>query len=206
MKTTMTPAEAREILRRAEERKDPWGWTETERERMFFAGYLSAAAGAEDLAKASGAEGDWRDLGWGTMVYACSGTTARPPLPEEVIQEGIRQRHIKEADAPALREGIRAKEACGWEHRVWLGLGCEGPEQLKRDLATVPVPFICGRCPGCETGSLQHARWNEDEEFEPRPIPPGAPRFLIPAEEEWSKLAIRGYGGADYVDPTGRTR
>lgn len=195
----------------AEAKKGPV-FDEEGRTSMFVAGYLLATDSASRLVEREENFGfddrvGWRDLGWGTMVYGCSGTHERPPMPEGVIQEGIRGGYIKEEDAPRLREGRPGKEPCGWEHRVWLGLGCEGPPALREDddESFIPVPFVCGTCPSCETGALQHVRWGEDEEFEPTKIPDGRPRFLVPEEGEWEALAARGYGGADYVDPTGAT-
>ncbi len=212
----ITKDEAEKILADATAARDRkrGGWPEPyglgpgeSTDKLYVAGYLMATDYAKEIAEeistAAGGPGgrvDFRELGWGTMIYACSGTTARSALPEETIRRGIEEGHITEDEAPRFRESIEAKPACGWEHRVWLGLGCEGPD--REGETYVPVPFVCGTCPNCGTGSLQHDRWNEDQSFGPRPFPEDAPRFVLPAEEEWEKLAAKGYGGADYVDPT----
>lgn len=110
----------------------------------------------------------WRELCWATMVYACVGENPSPQT-----------------------------SGCGWEHRVWLGVGVEGPPEVKERKEFIPCPFYCGRCPQCGA-RLAHERWNEDEEFEPRPFPPGVSKFVVPTMAEAEKLASTGYGGADY--------
>lgn len=116
---------------------------------------------------------DFRDLGWGTMHYGCAG--------------------------PQHDGGI----GCGFQHQVWLGLGVEGPPEVRADLDLfIPAPMGCGGCPDCGR-RLQHIRWNSDEEFAPVAIPDDAARFYVPTRRKWRLLA--DYGGADYRDPTGRT-
>lgn len=123
------------------------------------------------------AVGDARECAWGTMTYACAG---RKP-------------------------GPHGEGGCGWEHTIHLGVGCEGPTNLKDHKATIPVPFFCGTCPDCG-GKLCHVRWGDDEDFrELRPIPDDAPRFLVPTIEEARASAAQNYGGAEYIDPTGKT-
>jgi hypothetical protein len=117
-----------------------------------------------------------RMLAWGTMIYACGGKRPGP-----------------------------GGNGCGWEHRVWLGVGCEGPKNLKDHGVTVPVPFMCGTCPECG-GQLHHDRWNEDEDFkELRLIPEDAARFFLPDEDGIKASIQSNYGGADYEDPQGLT-
>jgi hypothetical protein len=106
---------------------------------------------------------------WCTMIYACMSVR---PSPET--------------------------KGCGWEHRVWCAIGCEGPPQAK-----VPVPMFCGKCPKCG-GTLGHDRWNEDDVFTQdgvitfKPIPPDVAFFRLPTLEEARKNAARGYWGAEY--------
>lgn len=185
----------------------------TERERFFVAGYSLAGLAAAEYAERIKPEGyvvaDFRRIGWATMVYACHGTGERRPLPEAVISEGIAAGHFEEEDRPRLAAGRAARPACGWEHRVWLTLGVEGPPALKGEGEEygpwIPSPMMCGTCPNCE-GGLAHVRWNDDVQYEvPEPVPEDAPRFFVPEVREFERLAARGYGGADYVDPTGVT-
>lgn len=203
----ITKEEAQEILAKA--RDEGPLLAEDDRTKMFVGTYLLADDYARELAEeisaAAGEEIAPRALAWGTMIYACSGTTERRPLSVAMIQGGIDGGHITQEDAPRYREHVPAKPPCGWEHRVWLGLGCEGPKRDEDEPAYIPVPFVCGTCPNCETGALQHDRWNEDQEFGPRPFPEDAPRFVLPERDEWERLAVKGYGGADYLDPSGAT-
>lgn len=121
---------------------------------------------------------DFRALAWGTMIYACQGKRV-----------------------PVTTMGALP---CGFEHRVWLGLGVEGPPALKGRGLWVPAPFYCGRCPNC-TGAVAHVRWHEDEEWEePRPFERSVPRFLVPSRGKARRYARDNYGGANYVTyPTG---
>lgn len=114
---------------------------------------------------------------WATFIYACAG---KKPSPES--------------------------KGCGWEHRVWLMIGVEGPEPHKREGNTIPAPFFCGVCPDCG-GSLHHDRWAEDEFFDHpgRALPPDVAYFSVPTPAEARQSASSGYGGAQYTDPTGRT-
>lgn len=137
---------------------------------------------------------DWRDLGWATMIYACAGDFHGELA--KIRAEGF------EGDAVAELQR-RGGAGCGFEHRVWLGVGVEGPKDTL-DTAYIPCPFVCGTCPECGS-ALQHDRWNEDERFDPRPIPYAAARFAVPPASEWRGLAEKGYGGGSYHDPSGRT-
>lgn len=109
----------------------------------------------------------FRKLVWSTMVYACVG---RNPSPET--------------------------HGCGWEHRVFLGVGIEGPWDRGKD-PLVPCPFYCGRCPKCGS-RLAHERFGEDEIFDPILRPPGVSHFVLPSIAVAEKSAAGGYGGADY--------
>lgn len=116
-----------------------------------------------------------RARAWGTMIYACMGPRPAP-----------------------------GSTGCGWLHRVWLGVGVEGPPDLRARELVVPAPMFCGACPRCE-GMLGHDRWNEDEAWEPRSFPTEVARFTVPDVAEARRLAGEGYGGANYEDPSGRT-
>jgi hypothetical protein len=89
-------------------------------------------------------------------------------------------------------------DACGFEWKVWLAFGVEGPAELREHGLYVPAPFKAGRCPSwpvkpgatvedrrtfqhltrCE-GQMGHVRWAQDEVFAPRLIPDDAPRFVL---------------------------
>jgi len=129
------------------------------------------------------AVGGARVLAWGTMIYACSGAATRS----------------------RLASSVERPKGCGWEHRVWLCLGVEGPQPLKEAHATVPCPFYCGRCPECKS-PLAHDRWNEDETFGGlKDVLADTAYFSLPSVAQARKNVKIGYGGADYVDPTGKT-
>lgn len=97
---------------------------------------------------------------------------------------------------------VYACRDCAWEHRVWLGVGIEGPPALTEHEATIPAPFMAGRCGGCNDGQLSHVRWNDDETWdELRPIPAGQAAFVVPTAEDADRLAQQSYGGAEYISP-----
>jgi hypothetical protein len=118
----------------------------------------------------------YRDLAWSKMTYACIG-----------------------------KPGSRVACEPTFEHAVWLGVGVEGPQALRDRKLFIPCPFICGKCPACG-GSLSHVRWQEDAVFEPTTIPGSVARFTLPTFKQARRLARNHYGGADYYDPSGRTR
>lgn len=91
-----------------------------------------------------------------------------------------------------------ACETCGFEWKVWLTLGVEGPPSLREHDLYVPAPFTLSSCPAWPvnpdatederaglrhmhacTGRMSHVRFREDEEFAPRLIPDDAPRFVL---------------------------
>lgn len=145
--------------------------------------------------------GGLREWVWGSMVYGCQDRPrpAHPPPPNfDAIYNDPRAKehgYVKpELDADG---NIPAKpEGCGWDRRVYLCLGVEGPEWLRCDELYIPAPFVAGTCPQCGL-PLSHARWADDETFEwPRPAPDGEALFLVPTESQAVDLAKRGYGGA----------
>jgi hypothetical protein len=76
-------------------------------------------------------------------------------------------------------------ESCGFDWRVWLALGVEGPASLKSRCLYMPCPFTIS-CPAwpnmqpCE-GHMSHINWAEDERFpEPQLPPDSVPRFVLP--------------------------
>lgn len=104
---------------------------------------------------------------------------------------------------------IYSCEHCGFEWRVWLSLGVEGPPTLRDAELFVPAPFGGIRCPAWPiksgataeerarfqhmtacTGSMSHVRFAADEEFEPRLIPDDAPRFVLDAWYEHGTLVV----------------
>ena len=84
---------------------------------------------------------------------------------------------------------------CGFQHRVWLGLGVEGPDELEEH--RVPCPFFCDVCPNCRE-RLAHDLWDKDEEFPPMAIPAGAARFVLPDEAQARQFSSDNYVGAAY--------
>lgn len=91
------------------------------------------------------------------------------------------------------------KSDCDFEHRVLLGVGCEGPPKMKEEGETIPVPMICGQCPKCG-GPLSHDRWNDDEDFgEERERAVNLAAFVIPGKGKAKSFVEQGFGGAAYV-------
>lgn len=102
-----------------------------------------------------------------------------------------------------------ACDRCGFEWKVWLGFGVEGPEALREHGLYVPSPFTAGTCPSwpikpdattddrklfqhltkCD-GRMGHVRWGEDETFGPLLIPDDAPRFVLDTWYEAAQLVI----------------
>lgn len=102
-----------------------------------------------------------------------------------------------------------ACEACGFEWRVWLGLGVEGPPSLREVGLYVACPFVVGRCPAwpvkpgatdedrarfahltrCD-GQMSHVRFAQDETFAPRLMPDDAPRFVLDTWYDAAQLVI----------------
>lgn len=77
----------------------------------------------------------------------------------------------------------------GHEERVYLGVGVEGPGELRAESAYIASPFMIG-CRYCESTS-SHVEWEKDEEFAPRDPPPGVRYFKIP--QEWRSYHRRHY-------------
>jgi hypothetical protein len=124
---------------------------------------------------------DYRKLAWATFIYACHGDMRR--------QTG--QRNFD----PSKITG------CGYEHRIWLGVGVEGPPDAKAQGLVIPSPMFAGSCPKCG-GMMGHVRWNEDETWdEPREIPEDVHRLLVPSSRKSKKLAKSNYGGGQLVAP-----
>jgi hypothetical protein len=115
------------------------------------------------------AVGKDREAFWGSMIYACGGERPSP-----------------------------TRSGCGFEHRVWLGVGVEGPPELKAADLMIPCPMFCGTCPDCG-GVLFHDRWNEDEEFDLTwELPAGTAAFVVPGKGTLKRHAEQGYWGAEY--------
>lgn len=137
-------------------------------------GGADAYARADLIVAAAFPDVDAQATGWLTMIYACAGLK----LSSE-------------------------RSSCPFEHRVWCGLGVEGPAVVAAGM--IPSPFFCGACPQCG-GRLVHDRWGEDEEHDPPvPIPASAARFILPVGAVRRRNYAAGYAGAHYVDPTGVT-
>jgi hypothetical protein len=107
-------------------------------------------------------------------------------------------------------------EACGYEARVWLSLGVEGPQVLRDASLYLACPFTmrCWACAGKPVeagdplppapfnkqplnGTMSHVRFDHDEHFDPLLIPDNAARFVLPTAV-WG-----GSEGADIHVPSG---
>lgn len=104
------------------------------------------------------------------------------------FEAGQQEAHLALVRAAVARLGwgtmLYACEACGFEWEVWLSLGVEGPPALREESLYVAAPFMV-RCPAWPNmtpcpGKMPHVRWADDREFEARPIPDDAPRFVLP--------------------------
>ena len=145
-----------------------------------------------------------RDLCWGSMIYVCLGDSGL----------GVRD----------------ATPACGHREPYWLGVGVEGPPDLRKavldalkgmtkrgwedgwseelaerlkpinGVSYIPSPFIAGRCPQCR-GRMQHGRWGEDTTFQAMQLaPPHVRYFRVPDDRLAQRWANEGYGGAELVE------
>lgn len=130
---------------------------------------------------------------WGSMVYRCQGSKQESM---ERFREASASGSAEEA-AKALEES-----GCGFEHRIYLGIGCEGPPELKESKTWIPVPMNAGVCPDCG-GGMMHVRWGEDEEFAEKDPPEGAALFIVPGKSTAAGYAERGYAGAELIRTEG---
>lgn len=126
---------------------------------------------------------------WCSMVYRCAG-------PKEDVGEKVRQ--MEDADSKEEAMKVLEESGCGFERRVFLGVGCEGPPELREANLVIPVPMYAGICPRCGS-SLQHVRWNEDEAFEEKDPPEDAAYFVVPGKATAARYAEGGYAGAELV-------
>jgi hypothetical protein len=96
---------------------------------------------------------------------------------------------------------------CGWEHTVYCLIGVEGPPPLRESNRFIPSPFMCGHCPACRK-PLSHIRWGDDKQIDPpgKNVPADTAYFSVPGRSQAKKYSKQNYGGAHYIDPTGRTR
>jgi hypothetical protein len=135
------------------------------------------------------------------MVYACAG----------------RNRHDEYGLLPP----------CGHEELYYLGIGVEGPPEIRKvglegwepasipfdelderlvahicsvPFAVIPSPFVAGSCPQCYGGTMQHARFQDDVTFEDYQVPPSGTRYFRVPDEDAAEVSIRsGYGGGELV-------
>lgn len=119
--------------------------------------------------------GDPIETVWGTMVYGCSGD--------------IRNTVMVPGQPPEMK-------GCGYEEVRELGIGVEGPPDLRVGNKFVPTPFFAGGCPECG-GSMRHIDWNRDEAFEPRPRDKTLQAFTLPGKRKARSFTEAGYGGAE---------
>jgi len=68
-------------------------------------------------------------------------------------------------------------ESCGYEERMYLEVGVEGPLGKKK----MPCPF-CITCPKCESLNMIHVDWDKDESFEARELKNGESYFKLDEE------------------------
>jgi hypothetical protein len=145
----------------------------------------------EDARAAIAAQGWHNDLVWGSMVYACQG---------DFHGALERAREAGESTDPVFRKSATGELGCGYERRIFMGVGVEGPNVLREQKRFIPSPAHAGRCPKCGS-SMAHVRWNDDEEFEPRPVRPEEPYFRVPARARGIAFARQGYGGGELLEP-----
>lgn len=132
-----------------------------------------------------------RGLVWGSMVYGCTGDKEASAK----MMERVRQAGSKEEQAKIMQAG----SGCGFERRVLLGVGCEGPPALKEAGLTIPVPFMAGVCEECG-GGLQHIKWNLDNDYgEERERAVNLAAFLLPGKSTAARYAQEGFGGAELI-------
>lgn len=69
-------------------------------------------------------------------------------------------------------------EKCKHLEPIYLGVGVEGPKELRDSSLYIPSPFStsCKKC----GGTMNHVFWGSDEQFEPMAPPSGARCFVIP--------------------------
>lgn len=70
-------------------------------------------------------------------------------------------------------------QRCKTIEPIYLGVGVEGPSELREKQLYIPSPFGGPQCRNCG-GETSHVFFGSDEHFEPRPPPDGARYFCIP--------------------------
>lgn len=65
-------------------------------------------------------------------------------------------------------------DTCGYEKRMYLEVGVEGPPGKKK----MPCSFYI-KCPMCGALDMNHIDWHRDEAFKPREIKRGESYFRI---------------------------
>lgn len=68
---------------------------------------------------------------------------------------------------------------CKHIEQIYLGVGVEGPKELRDKGLYIPSPFGGPRCENCN-GPTTHVFWNQDANFEPVEPPAGVRCFVIP--------------------------
>lgn len=79
---------------------------------------------------------------------------------------------------------------------IYLGVGVEGPPDLREKSLYIPSPYGGPRCRSCG-GETSHVFWGSDEHFEPRLPPEGARYFCIPKKGiDMRYFGTVGFAGA----------
>jgi len=89
-------------------------------------------------------------------------------------------------------------DRCGEIEPIYLGVGVEGPKELRDDGLYIASPYGGPQCPTCRKGRTKHVRWNEDQHFDPMPAPEGALCFIIPPEG----VDVRYFGSSVFAGKT----
>lgn len=157
--------------------------------------------------------GDHRDLVWGSMIYACTdkptGPTSVPPDWDRIVENAPEGYWDERGGPPEITVDSDGRRwfppkpgGCGHTTRYYLGVGVEGPPELRERNAFIPCPFVAGSCPKCGL-PMSHVRWNEDETFEEPygTAPAGIRYFRVPDESLQRRNAEQGYSGAELVQP-----
>lgn len=152
--------------------------------------------------------GDRRELAWEAMTYSCCdparAASPVPPSWDNIVENAPEGYWERQGGVPETVEvdGVRCFPArpagCGFEELRFVGLGVEGPRELRERGAFIASPFVSGECPRC---GLPMSHRGPSRSIDPPARPPtGARMFRVPDREKAEEFAAEGYFGAELVE------
>lgn len=88
-------------------------------------------------------------------------------------------------------------ERCRVIEWIYMGVGVEGPPELRNEGNYIASPMQGPACQWCG-GETSHINWHRDQEFPPKPVPSGQRYFAVPpawTEEHMSRYSSVVFSG-----------